>query len=231
MHGRGETDVLADTWAETVGKGWAKNETRYGDPFSLHADRNRSRGDSDIAIFRDLARYRFLDRRQIQRLHFPDDATGRACRRRLLELVNAGYIDRLSLLYAHPVAGSPAAVFQLAKRGYELLCLFLVIPGSLYFLPLFDMDAKKKNAPPKALEEKRAPVKAFTADDVSAAIFRRDYNERTFYSVTFTRWYRDKGGQNRYVNSFGLEDLGKIVTVAQQSDEYIRALPASTSQQ
>ncbi|HUY33187.1 MAG TPA: replication-relaxation family protein [Pirellulales bacterium] len=75
----------------------------------------------DIAIFRDLARYRFLDRRQIQRLHFPDDATGRACRRRLLELVGAGFVDRLSLLYAHPVAGSPSAVFQLARKGHEFL--------------------------------------------------------------------------------------------------------------
>lgn len=75
----------------------------------------------DIAIFRDLTRYRFLDRRQIQRLHFPDDATGRACRRRLLELVGAGYVDRLSLLYANPVAGSPAAVFQLARKGHEFL--------------------------------------------------------------------------------------------------------------
>lgn len=89
------------------------------------------------------------------------------------------------------------------------------------------MDAKKKNASPKAAspEAKKGPMKTFTADDVSAAIFRHEYNERTFYSVTFTRWYRDNNGQNRYVNSFGLEDLGKVITVAQQSDEYIRAFP------
>jgi hypothetical protein len=88
------------------------------------------------------------------------------------------------------------------------------------------MDAKKRPATPAAAspEAKKAPVKVFTVDDVSAAIFRRDYNGRTFYSVTFTRWYRDRGGQNRYVNSFGLEDLGKVVSTAQQSDEFIRSL-------
>lgn len=75
----------------------------------------------DIAIFRDLARYRFLDRKQIQGLHFPEDTTGRACRRRLLELVGAGFVDRLSLLYAHPATGSPAAVYQLSRKGYEFL--------------------------------------------------------------------------------------------------------------
>ncbi|HUY89226.1 MAG TPA: replication-relaxation family protein [Pirellulales bacterium] len=75
----------------------------------------------DIAIFDDLVRYRFLDRKQVQRLHFPEDATGRACRRRMHELVAAGYVDRLSLLYAHPIAGSPAAVFQLSRKGYQYL--------------------------------------------------------------------------------------------------------------
>lgn len=89
------------------------------------------------------------------------------------------------------------------------------------------MENKKKNAAPQAAsqEAKKGPIKTFTAGDVSAAIFRHDYNGRTFYSVTFTRWYRDKNGQNRYANSFGLDDLGAIVSVAQQSDEYVRALP------
>lgn len=91
------------------------------------------------------------------------------------------------------------------------------------------MDAKKKNPPVGASNEaKRAPIKVFTADDVSAAIFAHDHpvrgEMRTYHSVSFTRWYRDKGGENRYVNSFGLEDLGKVVAVAKQADEFIRAL-------
>ena len=101
--------------------------------------------------------------------------------------------------------------------------------GSLFFT-VFCMDAKKKNSPPAGAspEAKRAPIKVFTADDVSAAVFAHDHpvrgEMRTYHSVSFTRWYRDKAGENRYVNSFGLEDLGKVVTVAKQSDEYIRAL-------
>lgn len=47
LHGRGETDVLADTWAQTTGKGWNKNQTFHGDPFSPYADRNRTRGDGE----------------------------------------------------------------------------------------------------------------------------------------------------------------------------------------
>lgn len=88
------------------------------------------------------------------------------------------------------------------------------------------MENKKKNAVPAAAskEAKKGPVKTFTADDVSASVFSRVYNDRTYYSVTFNRWYRDKAGQNRYINSFGLEDLGKVVIVAQQADEFIRGL-------
>ena len=47
---------------------------------------------------------------------------------------------------------------------------------------------------------------------------------QTFYSVSFSRSYRDGKGEWRYSKSFGLEDLGKVITVAQQADEYIRSL-------
>ena len=93
------------------------------------------------------------------------------------------------------------------------------------------MDKKTKNssveteqATPSAAPAKKGPVMTFRADDVSAAIFSHTFNERTDYSVTFTRWYRDRNGKSRYVNFFGLEDLGKVVTVAKQSDEYIRGV-------
>jgi hypothetical protein len=88
------------------------------------------------------------------------------------------------------------------------------------------METKKKTASPQAAshEAKKGPMKTFTAGDVSAAIFAHEHNGRTYYGITFTRWYRDSDGRNRYINSFGLEDLGKVISVAQQSDEYIRAL-------
>lgn len=87
------------------------------------------------------------------------------------------------------------------------------------------MDAKKKNASPEAAsqEAKKGPMKTFTSGEVSAAIFRHDHKGRTYHSVTFTRWYRDKSGESRYANSFGIEDLPKVVSVAQMCDEYMNA--------
>ena len=88
------------------------------------------------------------------------------------------------------------------------------------------MDNKKKNSSPEDVssETKQGPVKTFAAGDVSASVFRHEYNGGVYYNTSFTRWYRDKNGQNRYVNSFGLDDLGNVMTVAKQSDEYIRGL-------
>lgn len=98
------------------------------------------------------------------------------------------------------------------------------------------MESKKKNlsaAADKAAGPQTAangPVKMFLVDDVSASIFARTQamknGERTFYSVSFSRSYRDSSGNRRYVKTFNLEDLAKVVTVAQQADEYIRGLLA-----
>lgn len=97
------------------------------------------------------------------------------------------------------------------------------------------MDEKKKK--PSAPAENAAdgqmaakgPVKVFVLDDVSASVFARLVpvrgEERTFYSVSFSRSYRDSNGSRRYVKTFNLEDLGKVVAVAQQSDEFIRQQP------
>jgi hypothetical protein len=73
---------------------------------------------------------------------------------------------------------------------------------------------------------KITPLKVIRIDDVSASIFDRKVmvrgEEQTFYSISFTRSYRDSSGKWNYVKSFGLDDLGKLVTVAQQSDVFIR---------
>lgn len=80
----------------------------------------------------------------------------------------------------------------------------------------------------KAADAAKGPVKVFLADEVSASVFAREVavrdEMRTFYSVSFSRSYRDSQGKRKYVKTFGLEDLGKIVTVAQQAEEYIRSL-------
>ncbi len=77
--------------------------------------------DRDIKILFDVDRYHVLNRPQIQRLHFPDDSTGRATRRRLAELVSSQLLNRQNLLYCHPQAGAPSAVFHPSKKGCELL--------------------------------------------------------------------------------------------------------------
>ncbi|MBW3541535.1 MAG: glycerol-3-phosphate dehydrogenase/oxidase [Planctomycetes bacterium] len=71
-------------------------------------------------------------------------------------------------------------------------------------------------------------MKVVRIDDVSASIFARDRQiggeNRTFYSVTFSRSYKDSTGQWRYTKWFDVEDLGKVVAVAQQASEHIHGL-------
>lgn len=75
----------------------------------------------------------------------------------------------------------------------------------------------------------KGPIKSFVLDDVSVAVFSRQFpvrgEQRTFYSVSFSRSYRDSLGKRKYVKTFNLEDLGKVVAVAQQADEFIRQQP------
>lgn len=87
----------------------------------------------------------------------------------------------------------------------------------------------KKPVTSSALEdsqEKHGPEKILRIDDVSASIFRRVVpsakESRTFFSVSFSRSYKDAGGVWRYSKSFDLEDLGKIIALCQQADDYIR---------
>ena len=78
----------------------------------------------------------------------------------------------------------------------------------------------------EATDEKLAPVKVLRIDDVSASIFARTNQvrgeSRTFFSVSFSRSYKDSAGVWRYAKSFDLEDLGKIVSLCQQAEEFIR---------
>lgn len=95
------------------------------------------------------------------------------------------------------------------------------------------MDAKKTKGAsadeaPAEKSAKRPPIKVFLIEDVSASVFAREVairgELRTFYSVSFSRSYRDANGTRRYVKTFNLEDLGKVVTVAQQASDYIHGL-------
>lgn len=89
-------------------------------------------------------------------------------------------------------------------------------------------DASRTEETPASQAVKRGPVKTFLADNVSASVFEREHvykgQPTKFYSVSFTRSYKDSSGVFKYVKSFDLDDLGKVVTVAQQASEYIRGL-------
>lgn len=89
-------------------------------------------------------------------------------------------------------------------------------------------DKKKKVAASAETDQANGPIKVFILDDVSASVFSRvvpvNGQERTFYSVSFSRSYRDSSGTRKYVKTFNLEDLAKVVTVAQQADEHIHSL-------
>ena len=52
-------------------------------------------------------------------------------------------------------------------------------------------------------------MKQFRTDDVSASVFDRQFKRSHFYSVSFTRSYKDAGGTWKYTKNFDVEDLGK----------------------
>jgi len=79
----------------------------------------------------------------------------------------------------------------------------------------------------KATASKK-PIKIIRADDVSVSIFahERETNgiNRVNYSCSFQRSYKDSSGEWKRTQWFGLDDLGKVVTCAQQASEYIHGL-------
>jgi len=81
----------------------------------------------------------------------------------------------------------------------------------------------------EAPTETRAPVKVLRIDDVSVSIFKRNVRGRDYYSASLSRSYKDSSGAWRYAKSFDFEDLGKVVGLCQQADEFIRGEGATAS--
>ena len=87
----------------------------------------------------------------------------------------------------------------------------------------------KAEAAPQA---KKLPIKTFRVDDVSCSIFSHERERNGVatvnYSCGFSRSYKDRDGTWRHTPWFGLDELGPLVSCAQQADEYIRSqIPAS----
>ncbi len=93
------------------------------------------------------------------------------------------------------------------------------------------MDAKKNKTVATKAAEPVGPVKIFRIDEVSVSLFARTRNVQgepvTFYSATFSRSYKDADGQRKYSHSFDPDDLGKIVSLAQQVHEFVIELAES----
>ncbi|QDT64070.1 replication-relaxation family protein [Calycomorphotria hydatis] len=75
----------------------------------------------DIQALAHLARYFLLNSRQLREDCFPDDSTGRICRRRLTKMMHAGYVRKRNMQVVSPSDGSTSPVFHLTKQGREFL--------------------------------------------------------------------------------------------------------------
>jgi len=91
-----------------------------------------------------------------------------------------------------------------------------------YLISPFGMATTSTTSPASKRQEVQRPEKLLRDGDVSASIFRRNNKGRDYFSVSISRAYKDAAGAWKYAKSFDFEDLGKIVTVCQQADDYIR---------
>ena len=80
----------------------------------------------DMEVLLCLARYRLLNRCQLQRLCYPTDKDGRITRRRLASLAEEGLVRGHSMLVASQYDGPPAPVYLLAEGGRKYLAEKLV---------------------------------------------------------------------------------------------------------
>jgi len=87
-------------------------------------------------------------------------------------------------------------------------------------------DGSTKEQTAVSPDAKRGPIKTISLDNVHASIFMREHvvqgTPRKFWSVSFSRSYKDSTGRYAYSKSFDLDDLGRLVTVATQAADYMR---------
>lgn len=67
-----------------------------------------------------------------------------------------------------------------------------------------------------------APVKKFNVGAVQAAIWSNEKKDgKQFFSVSFDRRYKDKGGEWKSSNSLATNDLPKAILALQKAFEYV----------
>ena len=67
-------------------------------------------------------------------------------------------------------------------------------------------------------------MKTFRIDNVHCSIFCREHNGKEYHSLSLTRGYKGSDGDLKFSRSFNPEDLGKLITVAQQASEHLTSL-------
>jgi hypothetical protein len=92
-----------------------------------------------------------------------------------------------------------------------------------------DIAGKEFPAGPQTAKDagtaaKMRPIRTFRVDNVSASVWTRvvvKLEPVTFYSVTFDKHYENANHESKRTHWFHLNDLPKLVTLAQQAEQYI----------
>ena len=86
-------------------------------------------------------------------------------------------------------------------------------------------------AAPKA---KKLPIKTIRVDDVSCSIFSHERERNGVatvnFSFGFSRSYKDRDGTWKHTPWFGVDELGALVSCAQQAHEYVTALTSGAAE-
>ncbi len=72
-------------------------------------------------------------------------------------------------------------------------------------------------------EPKNRPIESFREGDINVSVWEREVKGRVFQSCSFERSYKDSTGQWRYTRYFGLDDLGRVITLAKRAADYLES--------
>ena len=70
--------------------------------------------------------------------------------------------------------------------------------------------------------QNRKPATAFRFGNVNAAVWENSGDKGPFFSVTFSRPYKDAQGAWKSATSFGSSDLDALASVAEMAKDWVR---------
>lgn len=72
-------------------------------------------------------------------------------------------------------------------------------------------------------KQSKQPATTLRCSNIKATIWQNVSQKGLFFSTTFSRPFKDQAGTWRNGTSFGLNDLGVLVTVAREAKEWMAA--------